>query len=146
MLTSSCSRFRRLSNHSLDKELASDEGAFLVEHASKCAFCSEYHNSNELIFELRGFDLGASVSDTFDRRVIRKLNIQIVQESLRFWSPALIGAAIAGIAFLAIIQSVVQPKQMPAFVPGVTEARIHSSGSLPEFPPIERDASDILIP
>lgn len=139
MLISQCKRFRRLCDESLDRELASTEESFLSEHAVQCAPCLDYQNSNQLIFALRGLDLGATVSDSFDRRVMRRLALQNIQESLRFWSPALLGAAIAGIAFLAAIQSVVQPRQMPAFAPGASEARKSPAGSLPDFPPIEPD-------
>jgi hypothetical protein len=61
---------------------------------------------------LRMATLEPEVAPMFEDRVIRRLKVQQVKESLNYWSPALIGAGIACIVVFVTLQLVSSPSQI----------------------------------
>ena len=84
---------------------------------------------------LRGMAMEHEVSRAFDERVIRRLRVQTVKESLNYWSPAVLGAAIACLAVLAAMQMMSKPSSLPPLHMGATEARHMTSG--PVYPELQ---------
>jgi hypothetical protein len=73
---------------------------------------------------LRSATLEPEVSPHFDDRVVRKIKLDSAKQSIRYWSPALVGAGIAFVAILAALQIASDPGQArTAHLPG-GEARL----------------------
>lgn len=79
---------------------------------------------------LRGAALEPACKPHFEERVVRRLKVETTKAKIGYWSPAVLGAAVAGLLFLAALQMIAQSGSLPAFhVPG-GEARLSS----PAFP------------
>jgi hypothetical protein len=115
-----CSKFHRLWNAQDERDLSSGEERFLNAHLSSCESCSEFvETCSKVLNLLREATLEPEVSTAFDDRVLRRARVQIVRESLGYWSPALIGAAIACVAIFASLQIATTPGQLQeANLPG----------------------------
>jgi hypothetical protein len=61
---------------------------------------------------LRAASLEPEIAPMFEDRVIRKLKVQTVKESLNYWSPALVGAGIACIALFVALHLAASPAQL----------------------------------
>jgi hypothetical protein len=61
---------------------------------------------------LRMATLEPEVAPMFEDRVIRRLQVQQVKESLNYWSPALIGACIASIVVFVTLHLVSTPSKL----------------------------------
>lgn len=57
---------------------------------------------------LRGTRLNLRPSEGFDTRVVRRWKLQCERGSIKYWSPALVGAVAGGLALLAVIQILTQ--------------------------------------
>jgi len=129
-----CRKYLRLSYDARDRELKPREERFLSRHSAVCEPCS--HVAEEGAFALnllRACVIEPEVKHNFDERVIRRLRVQTVGTSLRYWSPAIIGAGVAGLVILAALQMIAQSSKLPSFhVPG-GEARL--TNTMPAFPP-----------
>jgi len=55
-----------------------------------------------------------SFEPQFEERILRKLRVQSTRESVRYWSPAFVGAMIAGLAVLATLQLVPNRPSLPS--------------------------------
>ncbi len=73
------------------------------------------------------------VESHFDERVMRRLQIQNARESVRYWSPAFVGAAIAGLIILTALQLVSVHPTMPSSTRPDGSAFRSSSERLPSF-------------
>jgi hypothetical protein len=62
---------------------------------------------------LRSAMLEPEVEPHFDERLIRRVKVQRVKESLGYWSPALAGAVIAGMTIFAALGLVTRSGQAP---------------------------------
>ena len=91
-----CKKFGRLTSEHQDRSLSASEERFLTRHRLVCEDCAliERTTSNALNM-LRMATLEPEVAPMFEDRVIRRLRVQQVKESLNYWSPALVGAGIA---------------------------------------------------
>jgi hypothetical protein len=111
-LNLACKRFRKLWNDGDLRELEADELSFLDQHRDMCEECREFEASASFSLEmLRDATLDPVVSDNFDERVLRRVRVQTVRESLSYWSPALVGAGIACVAIFAALQIAAMPAQ-----------------------------------
>lgn len=61
---------------------------------------------------LRMAVLEPEVAPLFEDRIIRRLKVQQVKESLNYWSPALIGACIASIVVFVTLHLVSTPSKL----------------------------------
>jgi hypothetical protein len=121
-----CRKFKKLASDSQDRDLLMGEERFMDRHRSVCRPCRiAEHQTSLALNMLRASSLEAEPSEMYEERLIRKWHLQNVRSSVRYWSPAVFGAAIAGIAVLAALQMITQSSKMPS-VPlqgGMQEAR-----------------------
>lgn len=109
-----CSRFRRLASEELDREVSPREHVFMVKHRAACPACREAESQSSLALNfLRSAALEVEVHPQFDERVIRKLRVQRTRESIRYWSPAVAGGFIAGLAVIAALQMITRSAELP---------------------------------
>lgn len=120
-----CAKFKRLANEELDRELGSAEQSFMSKHRNACPDCAEYHSQSSVALNfLRDATFDVDVPPEFEERVIRKLRIQTTRESIRYWSPALAGACIAGLAVIAALQMITRSAELPHLHLNGGEARM----------------------
>ena len=111
-LNLACKRFRKLWNDGDGRELETDELSFVNQHRQMCEECREFEMSASFsLGVLREATLDPVVSESFDDRVLRRVRVQTVRESLGYWSPALVGAGIACVAIFAALQIAAMPVQ-----------------------------------
>lgn len=134
----SCRRFRRLAHETQDRALTHREQGFLESHRRRCAACRLAETQGALALSmLRMAAIDAQPAPQFEERVLRRYKVQRVQASLQFWSPALIGAFVAGITVLAALQIVSNSSSLPALqTPGGQAYR--EVGKSPVFPTVDR--------
>lgn len=121
-----CSKFKKLTSESLDRELTLKEDAFVQKHRGACSECRAIQAQSSLAMNfLRSATMEVDVNPHFDERVIRKLRIQTTRESIRYWSPAVAGAFIAGLAVVAALQMITRSAELPHVrLPGAESHRI----------------------
>jgi len=126
-----CRKYHKLFHAQRDRELSPKESSFLEHHRSACYKCDEeMAGSNDILDILRMSAMEAECSPHFDDRVVRKFKLESAKAKLTYWSPAVFGAAVAGLVILAALQMIAQSGKLPVFrVPG-GEARLSS----PAFP------------
>ncbi len=91
-----CKKFGRLSSEQADRTLSDSEDRFLSKHRAVCPSCRKAEVTTTCALNmLRMATLEPEVEPMFEDRVLRRLKVQQVRESLNYWSPALIGASIA---------------------------------------------------
>jgi hypothetical protein len=79
----------------------------------------------------------------FDERVLRKLKVAQVRSGFQYWSPAMIGAAVASVVLLAALQMIAQPSNLPTIkMPGGSAFR-YSSPQLPELTNISKETRQV---
>ncbi|MCC7230008.1 MAG: hypothetical protein IT203_06410 [Fimbriimonadaceae bacterium] len=64
----------------------------------------------------------------FEERVLRRYRVTSARESVRYWSPAFVGAAIAGLSVLAALQLVINRPGTPATSRPIGEAKLERKG------------------
>jgi hypothetical protein len=107
-----CKRYRRLWNDCDARELKASEQRFIDQHRIACGECREFEESASFSLDiLRSATLEPEISVNFDERVLRKVRVQTVRESLGYWSPAFVGAGIACMAIFAALQIAAMPVQ-----------------------------------
>jgi hypothetical protein len=124
-----CSRFKKLASEALDRNLTPTEEAFVQRHRKACAECNEFQSQSSMAMNfLRSGAIEVDVNPQFEERVIRKLRVQTTRESLRYWSPALAGAFIAGLAVVAALQMITRSAELPhvRFLGGEARRITHS--------------------
>jgi len=126
-----CGKYRWLSYEALDRDLSEPELEFIARHETSCGRCEKHMaKSFAALNMLRGQALEASPRASFDERVLRRYRVVTLRASLRYWSPAMIGAAVAGLVILAALQMISTTSQLPAFSTPRGEARL----ATPAFP------------
>jgi len=126
-----CGKYRWLSYEALDRDLTPREEKFVARHECTCGRCEKHMSKGFAALNmLRGQALEASPKASFDERVLRRWRVISVRGSLGYWSPAMIGAAVAGLVILAALQMISQTSQLPAFSTPRGEARL----ATPAFP------------
>jgi len=100
-----CRKFGRLLNEREDRQLSEVELQFLGRHRSVCSSCRREEAASQLSLNmLRAAALDIAPGNGFDERLMRRLRITRVRESLSYWSPALVGSAIACLTLLVTLQ------------------------------------------
>lgn len=133
-----CRRFQRLAREAVDRPLAEREERFVSAHRSECASCRRLERQGALALSmLRMAAIDVNCPSRFELRVMRKWQVSTVHESLSFWSPALIGAVVAGVVLMAALQIVTMSSKLPGFKVSAAEAR-RAPTSAPAFPELER--------
>jgi hypothetical protein len=124
-----CRRFSRLLNEREDRSLTANEAAFIESHREACACCRRLEQQSFISLDLlRLASIDVEAAPGFDHRVIRRAKNQATVDTVRYWSPALVGAAVAGIAALAAIQIVTRSNHLPQVkVPGAESRKVSPS-------------------
>lgn len=131
-----CEKFHRLSCESADRELSPKEAAFLDKHRMVCIDCVRYEDQAAVALSvLRSVVMEADVNPLFEERVMRRLRVSRAHDSLRYWSPALVGAGIACVAIFSALQIATVTHALPGLSSKTGESRlIHpSSDALPRL-------------
>lgn len=132
-----CDRFSYILNLSVDQPLRAEDQSFLDKHSLECKRCQALLRTSMGLNMLRTCHaIEPESSDfAFEDRVIRRFKLERSRKSLIYWSPAVVGAAIAGIAILAALQMIAAPQQMPVFRGSGEAMKIEKPG--PMIPEIE---------
>jgi hypothetical protein len=141
MKSPSCLLFEKLHTRFSEDHLRPWEKAFCDRHAKKCKSCRELGDTLDLALNLlKDHTYEFEGSEEFEENVIRKWRVEKDKPTAwAYWSPSLIGAAVAAIALLAILQVLAATPQSPSYNTKGQEARLGTS-RLPEFPGFETDA------
>ena len=115
-----CKKFRLLSSEREDRDLNVSELRFMDKHRDICEECRDTERTSVCALNmLRLATLEAEAPPMFEDRIIRRLKVQQVKESLNYWSPALFGATIACIVIFVTLHLASAPAQMKrANLPG----------------------------
>ena len=127
-----CGKYRRLTGEKNDRALELKEREFMARHRSVCDECRVYEaQSTTALNMLRMAAVQEEEVDAgivFEERVLRRWRVQSTRESVRYWSPAFMGAAIAGLTVLAALQLVTNRPTMPNTSSPIGEARLERGG------------------
>ena len=123
-----CKKFRQLSSEQDDRTLSIREDRFLNRHREVCDECRRAELTTSCALNmLRMATLEPEVAPMFEDRVLRKLKVQQVRESLNYWSPALVGAGIAcGVIFVTL--------HLASFPSQTKRANLHAGQAKREAP------------
>lgn len=131
-----CGKYRRLMHEKYDRALSLREREFMVQHRAVCGEC--HHEEVQGASALNMLRLASIEEDVygsgqvFEERVLRRLKVQTTRESVRYWSPAFVGAAIAGLTVLAALQLVSGRSSMPSSANPAGEVKLERNlGRLP---------------
>lgn len=102
MLGLDCRRAARLR---ATEEATPAQAEWLARHESACARCAEAAEGMQMALAgLRAAALDPEPSEGFDDRLAMRFELYRRSRTLRFWAPAIVGAALAGVAALAIVE------------------------------------------
>ena len=139
-----CNRFQRLVSEARDRELSLAEDGFLQKHRQICEPCRTSEQDAAMALDmLRMASLDPEVDPNFDVRVIRRLQVQSSRESVRYWSPAVVGALIAGISVVAALQLISRSVEVPQNNSPIGEARNYQQKR--HFPRFDLDRPDSVV-
>jgi len=131
-----CRKFSRLISERTDRDLNLREERFLERHRVACSECRRSEVADDCVLNLlRASALEPEVeAPTFDDRILRRLRVQTVRDSLSYWSPAIAGAGIAGIALFVALHLAAMPSQIRRNEnPGGEAVRFLKPTSLPNL-------------
>ncbi len=107
-----------------DRDLSAKEVRFLARHREVCPECESQESSMHCSLNmLRAATIDVEPAAHFDERLIRRVKIQRVKESLSYWTPGLIGCAVAAIAIFATLHVLTLNVQKGSVVLPAGEAR-----------------------
>lgn len=90
----------------------------------------------EAMAYLRAGALEPAIDDAFNTRVLRRWRVHRTKSSVWYWSPALVGASVAAVALLAVLQLIANSREIrPINVPGAEVRRETWTGPFPELRP-----------
>jgi hypothetical protein len=128
-----CKKFQKLSYDLRDRELTPKELGFLQKHETTCQECGKSMELASMALDmLKTQALEPELCPNFESKVIRQYRIELKRTSLRYWSPAVVGAAVAGLVVLAAMQMIAQSSQLPSFKVPAGEARL-SKPAIPDL-------------
>jgi len=144
MFKFSCKRFSNLIFEMGDRTLTDSELQFYNSHLAKCEACWQRARTEEAaLFDLRMLTEDPEPSESFDNRILQAFRDGPKPFlSFGYWSPALIGAAIAGIALLSTLTVVSRTADSPTrHSPGGDAMRLDQRFSNPEgYPDLNLDS------
>lgn len=127
-----CGKYGWLWSEMQDRNLSSREEAFMQRHKAVCRECARREDQSSMALNmLRLSTLDVEVGPAFDQRILRRHRIQSVKAGLGYWSPALVGGAIAFLAMMAGLQMISESNQLPTFNGvGIESYRLRTEGPL----------------
>ncbi len=100
-----CSKFQRLSLQARDRSLTESESCFVGAHRKSCVACLATERETVCALDLlTSTRYEVVVDDAFNARVLRMVKVTSGKDSWAYWSPAVVGAAIACVALIASLQ------------------------------------------
>ena len=100
-----CARYRRLKLLSEDGRTSPRQEAYVVDHEQTCSKCTAEHSLTESAMEyLRTSAIEPTPDPTFESRFIRRWRVERRSRVVSYWMPAVVGAVVASVALLAVIQ------------------------------------------
>lgn len=119
-----CKRFWALSLACEERELTVAELQFQELHRASCPRCAL--NEDAQFDALSALRLSATTlepSADFDERLMERLSNQRWKRAVGYWSPALLGAAVAAVVALFTIDLLASTSQSPSYRKPFGEAR-----------------------
>jgi hypothetical protein len=114
--------------------LSPRESQFLDEHRLRCRPCEKSEQVQGLSLQLlKESEVFFEPSSGFDERLLRKVRIQTHRDSIRYWSPAVTAALIAGVVVFAALQLLSTVGRVPTSTHPAGEARQLSESRIPEL-------------
>lgn len=136
-----CEKYRKLSDSMRESELSSAEQSFMSAHRESCDDCRKWSRSEFALNLLPALSMEPEISANFDERLLRKFALSKGRSSIAYWSPAIIGGAIACLALFAALQLISQPSQTPMFNRPAAESKLNKSNE--PLIPVLRFESDL---
>ncbi len=133
-------------NEKFDRTLSLRERGFMAQHRSACPECSREETQGACALNMLRLaaveDDELDNSPVFEDRILRKWRVQSTRESVRYWSPAFVGAVLAGLTVFAALQLV----SSRATIPGTTSpaGEAHLQPGTNHLPSIDLDKLDHL--
>ncbi|MCC6403733.1 MAG: hypothetical protein IT207_06950 [Fimbriimonadaceae bacterium] len=126
ILNDPCHKCRRLRQKRAISSLSAFEEAWLQEHWLACPECAADEAADlQVRAVLRASASNIDASHDFDEKLLRRVRLDRGARTLAYWSPAFVGAALAGIAALALIQVLAfRPDPKPAVLEGREARRV----------------------
>lgn len=141
-----CRLITWLERHAETRWVGGAVRGWVESHQTACRTCGDRMNSMNLALDmLRSQTLEPTASPSFDQRVARMVKLDRVRHSLAYWSPALVGAAVAALVLLTAIQIVSGPSTVPIIefgkerAPEAKNSRPYDDRMLPVLAPKMRD-------
>ncbi|HRJ27696.1 MAG TPA: hypothetical protein PLO61_09345 [Fimbriimonadaceae bacterium] len=137
-----CRRHARLLDKSRDAELSTREALFLANHESRCERCAALAEADWGLSVLReqAFPEDLELSPQFTANVVAMVRVDRGRERVSYWAPAMVGATVAAIAVMVMLQ-LFSRANAPAFTNSpVGEARLDRSAEPPAFPNLDRSS------
>lgn len=129
-----CSKYRRLASEKMDRPLSPRETHFMSRHAEVCQDCTELASQGAAALDfLRSVALDAQVTEHFDVRVRRRLQVINGREGIRYWTPAIIGGSVAVVALLMAVRSVSAPPSALRTTPIGSASRFNGAENNPKL-------------
>ncbi|MGE0000896.1 MAG: hypothetical protein AB7F50_06900 [Fimbriimonadaceae bacterium] len=122
-----CRKCHRLRKKRAMSSLSLFEEQWLENHWQECADCATLEAAEvQAMRALRGSSQAeVEIASDFDEKLVRRLRLDRGSRTLAYWSPVFVGAALAGIAALALIQVVsFRPQPRPAVLEGREARRV----------------------
>lgn len=127
-----CRKLRRLRRKETIGSLTPFEEQWCEQHLRECPECGEEELAGKHALEaLRNAASEVEVSAEFDANLVRRIRLDKSVRTFAYWSPAFVGAALAGIAALALVQVL---SSKPAPRPPLLEGREAKRSELPVIP------------
>lgn len=134
-----CRKFKKLVNDGLDRDLNDRELIFMDRHRNVCTPCRQSERQSHMalnMLRLSAWDVDEAPG--YEEKLIRKVRLQNARASFGYWSPALLGAAIAGVVVMAALQMISNSEHMPTLPldkSGAEARRINTTS--PQFPDVD---------
>lgn len=127
-----CLQFRKLAREGQDRSFTEKEADLMEAHRAKCPRCADYETSMVgSLISLRGSELPIEAAEGYTMRVAKKAWVVCQRDTARYWSPALCGAAVAGLLLIALVQLANRGREVNYFRPTTQDAR--------RYPSLDRD-------
>lgn len=134
MMSLQCKKFKKLAEEQADRQLTDREQIFLSEHRLLCSDCQQHEAFSSMALNmLREATLEPEFNPNFEDRILRKLRVQTSRASIGYWSPAVVGAFVAGLAIVAALQLITRSADLPKmrFPNGEASNSVNRANSLP---------------
>lgn len=122
-----CRKCHRLRKKRAMSSLSQFEEQWMRNHWQECVDCAAAEAAEmQAMCALRASSQAeVEVASDFDEKLVRRLRLDRGSRTLAYWSPVVVGAVLAGIAGLALIQVVsFRPEPRPAVLEGREARRV----------------------